>query len=32
MAWNARGHWGADAVRIEPLAGGAANDMWGVRV
>src|SRR5262245_55683994 len=32
MGWNALGHWGAAAVRIEPLAGGTANDVWSVRV
>lgn len=32
MGWNALRHWGADAVRIELLAGGAANDVWSVRV
>lgn len=29
--WEALGHWG-DAARIEPLAGGVANDVWSVRV
>ncbi len=30
--WGALGQWGEDAVRIEPLAGGVANDVWTVRV
>lgn len=32
MGWEALGHWGEDAARIEPLAGGVANDVWSVRV
>lgn len=32
MGWEALGQWGEDAVRIEPLAGGVANDVWSVRV
>lgn len=32
MGWDALRHWGAEAVRIEPLAGGVANDVWSVRV
>src|SRR5262245_34910254 len=32
MGWDALGRWGADAERIEPLAGGVANDVWSVRV
>lgn len=32
MGWNALGHWGADAIHIEPLTGGVANDVWSVRV
>jgi len=32
MGWEALGHWGDDAVRIERLAGGVANDVWSVRV
>lgn len=32
MGWNALGDWGADAIRIEPLTGGVANDVWSVRV
>ncbi|MEU4690026.1 phosphotransferase [Actinoplanes sp. NPDC023714] len=30
--WAALARWGDDAVRIEPLTGGAANDVWLVRV
>lgn len=30
--WESLGRWGGDAARIEPLAGGAANDVWSVRV
>ena len=30
--WDALGQWDDDAVRIEPLAGGVANDVWSVRV
>ncbi len=32
MGWEALRHWGEDAVRIEPLTGGVANDVWSVRV
>src|SRR5919199_790289 len=32
VGWEALGQWGADAARIEPLAGGVANDVWSVRV
>ncbi len=32
MGWEALGQWGEDATRIEPLAGGVANDVWSVRV
>jgi Ser/Thr protein kinase RdoA (MazF antagonist) len=32
VGWEALGLWGEDAVRIEPLAGGVANDVWSVRV
>ncbi|HWS86524.1 MAG TPA: phosphotransferase [Pyrinomonadaceae bacterium] len=32
MGWEALGQWGGDAARIEPLAGGVANDVWSVRV
>src|SRR6202000_2987307 len=30
--WEALAKWGEDAARIEPLAGGVANDVWSVRV
>ncbi|GIJ76598.1 hypothetical protein Xph01_10300 [Micromonospora phaseoli] len=32
MGWEALGRWGDDAVRVERLAGGVANDVWSVRV
>ena len=32
VGWAALGQWGDDVVRIEPLAGGVANDVWSVRV
>lgn len=32
MGWEALGQWSEDAVRVEPLAGGVANDVWRVRV
>jgi Ser/Thr protein kinase RdoA (MazF antagonist) len=32
MGWEALGQWGEDAVRLEPLTGGVANDVWSVRV
>ncbi|RUL95695.1 phosphotransferase enzyme family protein [Rhizobium chutanense] len=32
MGWEALGQWGEDAVRIERLTGGVANDVWSVRV
>lgn len=32
MGWEALRLWGEDAVRIEPLSGGIANDIWSVRV
>ena len=32
MGWEVLEQWGDDAVRIEPLAGGVANDVWSVRV
>ncbi|HVF19511.1 MAG TPA: phosphotransferase [Mycobacteriales bacterium] len=32
MGWEALAQWGDDVVRIEPLAGGVANDVWSVRV
>ncbi|WP_097321392.1 phosphotransferase enzyme family protein [Paractinoplanes atraurantiacus] len=32
MGWEALRQWGEDVVRVEPLAGGVANDVWSVRV
>jgi hypothetical protein len=32
VGWEALGQWGEDVTRIEPLAGGVANDVWSVRV
>jgi hypothetical protein len=32
MGWEALEQWGDDATRIEPLAGGVANQAWSVRV
>ena len=32
VGWDALKRWGDDAARIEPLAGGVANDVWVVRV
>jgi hypothetical protein len=32
VGWEALERWGDDVVRIEPLAGGVANDVWSVRV
>uniref|UniRef100_A0A2A4Z633 Aminoglycoside phosphotransferase n=1 Tax=OCS116 cluster bacterium TaxID=2030921 RepID=A0A2A4Z633_9PROT len=32
MGWEALEQWGEDVVRIEPLTGGVANDVWSVRV
>ncbi|NNL65019.1 MAG: phosphotransferase [Myxococcales bacterium] len=32
MGWDALEQWGDGATRIEPLAGGVANDVWRVRV
>ena len=32
MGWEALGQWGDDVARVEPLAGGVANDMWSVRI
>jgi Ser/Thr protein kinase RdoA (MazF antagonist) len=31
-AWEALERWGDDVARVEPLAGGVANDMWSVRI
>lgn len=30
--WEALKFWGDDAVRIEPLTSGVANDIWSVRI
>lgn len=32
MGWEALGLWGADAVRVERLTGGVANDVWSLRI
>ena len=32
MGWEALEQWGHNVARIEPLAGGVANDVWSVRV
>ena len=32
MGWEALAQWGDDAVRVEPLSGGVANDVWSLRV
>ncbi len=32
MGWDALALWGQDASRIEPLAGGMANDVWSVQL
>ena len=32
MGWDALEQWGEDVARVEPLAGGVANDVWSVRV
>lgn len=32
MGWEALGAWGDDVVRVEPLTGGVANDVWSVRL
>ncbi len=32
MGWEALEQWGEAVTRIEPLAGGAANEVWSVRV
>ena len=32
VGWEALEQWGDDVARIEPLAGGVANDVWSVRV
>ena len=32
FGWETLEKWGEDVVRIEPLAGGVANDVWSLRV
>ena len=32
VGWEALGQWGDDVARIEPLAGGVANEVWTVHV
>jgi len=32
MGWDALGQWGQDVARIEPLAGGSANDVWSIKL
>jgi hypothetical protein len=32
MGWDVLKQWGDDVTRVEPLAGGAANDVWSVRI
>jgi Ser/Thr protein kinase RdoA (MazF antagonist) len=32
MSWDALSLWGEDAVKIAPLTGGVANDVWSLRV
>ncbi|HEV7346022.1 MAG TPA: phosphotransferase [Devosia sp.] len=32
MGWDALSQWGDDAVRIERLTGGVANDVWSIRI
>ena len=32
MGWEALEQWGDGVARIEPLAGGVANDVWSVRM
>jgi Ser/Thr protein kinase RdoA (MazF antagonist) len=32
VKWKALEHWGDDVARIEPLAGGVANEVWSLRV
>jgi Ser/Thr protein kinase RdoA (MazF antagonist) len=32
MGWEALKQWGDDVARVEPLAGGVANQVWSVRV
>jgi Ser/Thr protein kinase RdoA (MazF antagonist) len=32
VGWEALDQWGDDVARVEPLAGGVANDVWSVHV
>lgn len=32
MGWDALAHWGPEAIRVERLTGGVANDIWTVHV
>jgi Ser/Thr protein kinase RdoA (MazF antagonist) len=32
VGWEALDQWGAEASRVEPLAGGGVNEVWSVRV
>ncbi|SCB16311.1 phosphotransferase enzyme family protein [Rhizobium hainanense] len=32
MGWEALWQWGEDVVRVEPLTGGVANDVWSIRI
>ena len=32
MGWDGLRQWGDDAVRVAPLDGGVANEVWSVRV
>lgn len=32
MGWEALSLWGEDAIRVEPLTGGVANDVWSLRI
>jgi Ser/Thr protein kinase RdoA (MazF antagonist) len=32
MGWDALARWGEDVVRVEPLTGGVANQVWSVRI
>jgi hypothetical protein len=32
VVWEVLKQWGDDVARIEPLAGGVANEVWNVRV
>ncbi len=32
VGWEALAQWGDDVARIEPLAGGVANEVWSVRL